>query len=477
MTEHYSTNISAENACAEANLTPDSLTGMIFAMEGIRHAIVLLNGPMGCKFYHSTTSQFLTTHPILYLSSTEGEDKVPVDYNFLNDWFFRQSRVPCTYLDNYDYVYGAGDKVAEGLTYLREHIAFDLLIIVNSPGASLIGDNLKEIAHRVLPDKPTVFLESPGFSQELHEGHELAVCELLKQAMIPYWKEQASGADANQAIQAAEKETGKKYGKKPSINILGTSIWQRYHQGSVEELRRLLDLIGVEVNCVLCGGHDLEGLRHLVDADLNLVVYPELGIETARLLKEEMGMDYYVCEEPPIGFYAVEKMMKDLSELLGVSLEQFTPEYEKARAKAWYGTNQIYQMCGRPNGAYFGMEGMCSEIKAYVHFLTEYLGMIPDSLHMAGSWGQESRNQLEQMLTHYKAADALKRPMEESKAEIVLGNANTIARLQVAGHPFCGIEISLPGIGYTDLIPKTHMGITGTLFLVEQILNGLVSRI
>ena len=33
------------------SISPDSITGMIFAAEGIRNVIVLLNGPMGCKFY------------------------------------------------------------------------------------------------------------------------------------------------------------------------------------------------------------------------------------------------------------------------------------------------------------------------------------------------------------------------------------------------------------------------------------------
>ena len=59
------------------SIPPDSLTGMIFAMEGMEHTIVLLNGPMGCKFYHSTTSQFLTIRPLLYLPSTEDGKKVP----------------------------------------------------------------------------------------------------------------------------------------------------------------------------------------------------------------------------------------------------------------------------------------------------------------------------------------------------------------------------------------------------------------
>ena len=93
------------------SITPDSITGMIFAMEGMRNSIVLLNGPMGCRFYHSTTSQFLSIRPALYLPEEDSRRRVPVDYNYLNDWFFRQARVPCTYLDGYDYVIDAVDSL------------------------------------------------------------------------------------------------------------------------------------------------------------------------------------------------------------------------------------------------------------------------------------------------------------------------------------------------------------------------------
>ena len=74
------------------SITPDSITGMIFAAEGIDHVVTLLNGPMGCKFYHSTTSQFLAVRPPLYLPSGEEGKKVPVNYQYLDNWFFRQSR-------------------------------------------------------------------------------------------------------------------------------------------------------------------------------------------------------------------------------------------------------------------------------------------------------------------------------------------------------------------------------------------------
>ena len=33
------------------------------------------------------------------------------------------------------------------------------------------------------------------------------------------------------------------------------------------------------------------------------------------------------------------------------------------------------------------------------------------------------------------------------------------------------------GMGYTDIVPKTHMGTHGALFLIEQVINGLMSKI
>ena len=46
--------------------------------------------------------------------------------------------------------------------------------------------------------------------------------------------------------------------------------------------------------------------------------------------------------------------------------------------------------------------------------------------------------------------------------------------LKAEGRRFSGIEISLPTIGYIDVIDKTHIGSIGGLFLIEQILNSFV---
>ena len=409
------------------SITADSLTGAVFALEGMRNAVVLLNGPMGCRFYHSTTSRFLMTRPLLKLPAGQDGTREPVDYNTLNDWFFRQERVPCTCLDGYDYVYGTKEKVREALTFIRDSVDLDLLAIVNSPGACLIGDDLKETARSVLGGTRTVMVESPGLSGTFEEGWSRAATALLEQAGTALWRERMP-----------EKRTGKR------VNLLGLSVWQRYFEGDLAELKRLFALCGAEVTAALCADCSVEELARMPEADLNVVLDPAAGTEAARYLERVCGTPYVVFPGFPVGFSATERMFEEIGKLLGTSCEALLEESGRARALAWYKIEQVYATSGKPRGVTFFVGGSAAQKQAYESFLTEYLGM---------------------------------EPSDPERAELVFGDANLISELMLKNRRFCGIEISLPGMGYIDLVPKTHMGIRGALFLIEQVLNGLMSRL
>ena len=416
---------------SSTSITPDGLTGMIFCLEGVRGTIVLLNGPMGCKFYHSTTSDFLTVHPPLYLPVNEYGHKVPVDYNFLNDWFFRQSRVPCTYLDGYDYVYGTVDKVREALTFLNDNIQFELLAIVNSPGASLIGDQLQETAADTLPNKHCIILESPGLSEDFAHGYDSAVRELLRQV-----------------IPRLHPGLRKKVTQHPSVNILGLSIWNRHSEGDRNEIRRLLGLCGIDVNCFVACDSTLDELSRLQEADLNVVIYPDMAPETLALLERDGMGEAFMCEKAPIGFENTRAFIEGICQRLDTDASAYYDDEERARARAWKKIEGIYQFCGLPTGATFAIEGSKSQVEGYVSFLENYLGM-----------------------------QFLDGDVSHTDAELVFGDANTIGALKAQNKVFCGVEINYPSMGYVDLIPKTHIGVQGALFLIEQVLSGLMSRV
>lgn len=473
------TEFSSKNTCSSENIPADSLTGIIFGVEGIRNSLVLLNGPMGCKFYHSTTSQFLMDRPPLYLPVTEGGKKVEVNYNYMNDWFFRQSRVPCTYLDHYDYVYGTAGKLEEGLRYIRDHVDFDLLTIVNSPGASLIGDNLKELAQKVLPDRRTVHIESPGYSETLSSGYEKASLEVLKQLAGEISERKSQRQKNSEQKNLYSLPDGKKVSRENAkkVNLLGLSIWHRYAQGDREELVRLLEMCGIQVNCCLFSGCSVDAILNITDADLNIVIHPDMAKETAEYLQDEYGMPMLLCQGPPIGFKAVENLFKEIGKILDADVEPVLAESRRSRGLAWYKLNGIYQACGLPKGVTFAVEGTMPVVLAMTGFLGDYLGMVPECLKCETAGPAFVKEKLEGLLARLRADDVEKKSIYDTKAELVFANANTISALMTRNTAFCGIEISLPGMGYTDILPKTQLGIRGTLFLIEQVINGLMSRL
>ena len=199
--------------CYSENIAPDSFSGIIFAMEGIDSSVTLINGPSGCKFYHSSVSDGQSVHK---------QDFDPLNYP--EKWYFGQPRVPCTYLDSRDYVYGSREKLEEALDFLNKNVTFDLLAVINSPGASLIGDDLKSIVSSSIKEKKFVIIETPGFSENICSGYERAAIEIVKQLSIPKQKVQPF-----------------------TVNILGLSIFHKYYRGDVKELKRLLN-IDVEID-------------------------------------------------------------------------------------------------------------------------------------------------------------------------------------------------------------------------------------
>ncbi|SNS16377.1 Nitrogenase molybdenum-iron protein, alpha and beta chains [Anaerovirgula multivorans] len=432
------------------NITADSLTGAVFALEGIRRSAVIMNAPTGCKFYHSA------------ISDNQYPRQISFDpLNYPETFYFGQPRVPCTYLDSYDYVYGSKDKLNALLDFIHGE-DYALVAIVNSPGAALIGDDLEGIARAKLPHTPLLVIENPGFSQSFYKGFQDTLQALLKN--LPLVK-------------------GLK--KKNSINLIGISIFNKYYRGDIEEIERLLKLCGIETNCVLCADTSLDDLRRIPQAALNVILYPELGLDIARYLEEAYGMPYFLFDKGlPIGFDLTEAFLSGVCEKLygdalptdeGLKDQQssFTMELEKARVDAYLHLSRIHSLTGLPRGVTFSVEALSSSLYAYTDFFLNYLGMIPNAIDHIKDDPCLFTDKLRTLLEKHHLEQGLHQSVYEAESDLVFSNGSTIAQLKLKGHAFSGIEIELPSLGYIDVFPKTHLGIKGSLLLVEQILNGM----
>ena len=137
---------------------PDSLTGAILAIEGIRDAAVLLNGPTGCKFYHG--------------SIAEGQLPRESSYDplrFIEEFYFGQPRVPATYLEGNDYVFGSSGKLERILPVVAAK-GHALVAVINSPGAALIGDDLEQFVTSAKLNIPYVTIESHTDGEKVYSN-------------------------------------------------------------------------------------------------------------------------------------------------------------------------------------------------------------------------------------------------------------------------------------------------------------------
>ena len=438
------------------SMLPDSVSGIIFALEGIDRTCVLLNGPTGCKYYHSAISDQQRTRQWAF---------DPLSYPAI--WYFGQPRVPSTYLDSHDYVYGSQDKIDQAVEFLTAHADMELLAIVNTPGAALIGDDLEGIAARVAGDVPTVTIQTPGFSSNICEGFEYALQAVFDQLVSVVPESVSAETPISSAPENAPSSTG------PTINVLGLSLHHRNHEGDANELERLFGLAGVHVNCFVGQRCSLQSLKNVPKAQLNVVVHPEYGLETALYLKRRFGTPF-ICVAPPIGFAATEALMSSVCDALGANSDLFIEEAERARARAYVYLSRLNSLTGLPKGVRYSVEGTCSELLSYTKFLTEYLGMAPRSLADIAPACSCKRNDLEEYLAFVGFAGVLDVGLDVAHGELVFASGETIARLKTTDERFTGIEIALPTIGYVDVLPKTYWGLQGALMLIEHVINGLV---
>lgn len=419
--------------------TPDSFTGAIVAIEGIQNAAVLLNGPTGCKFYHGALSE----NQMPRANSLD-----PLYYS--EAFYFGQPRVPVTFLDDYDYVFGATDKLENILPVVADK-GHGLIAVINSPGAALIGDDLLRFIKNADLAVPCIAIENTGFSQPLAWGFQQAVIAVLE-TIVP--------------LQEPKKNKG-------SINLIGLSIFHHHWQGNVAEITTLLGACGIRVNACICAGCNLSDLEGLARAEVNVVVHGEYAQDLVPFMAQRFGMESLVPPMgAPVGFEATTSWIMTVCEHLDVNSAPALGLIQGARQKSHAALNRFNALTGLPKGATFAVDADASLALPLVTWLYKYLGMVPVCIRV-GHGVPELEQKIKTLLDEIHCTGVWQADLTQGAPDVVFGSGAVVVRHRLTGRPFTGIELSLPTSGYHHVIPKAYMGCQGALYLVERIINGL----
>ncbi|MCA3254852.1 MAG: ferredoxin:protochlorophyllide reductase (ATP-dependent) subunit B [Alphaproteobacteria bacterium] len=211
----------------------------------------------------------------------------------------RSARPPVTYTTFEGRDLGSDTATLFKRTVADAHARFqpDVLLVGASCTAELIQDDPGGLAEALRLPATVVPLELPSYQRKEHWGAAETFYRLVR-TLCP-------------AERAAVRLPGR-----PRANLLGPCALGFRHRDDVEEIRKLLDMLGVDVNVVAPLGATADDVARLPDANFNILLYPEIGAEAARWLEQTHGMP--TVRTVPIGVGATAEFVEEVAALAGI---------------------------------------------------------------------------------------------------------------------------------------------------------------
>jgi len=189
-----------------------------------------------------------------------------------------------------------GDTAILFQTACREayaRFAPQAMIVGASCTAELIQDDPAGMAQAMQLPIPVIPLELPSYQRKENWGAAETFYQLVRTLADP-------------AIRAAPRE-----GRRPRANLLGPTALGFRHRDDIVEVTRLLESLGVDINVIAPLGASPADLARLGGADINVLLYPEIGDPAARWLEKAFGQT--TIRTVPIGHGATRDFLREVA--------------------------------------------------------------------------------------------------------------------------------------------------------------------
>jgi light-independent protochlorophyllide reductase subunit B len=205
----------------------------------------------------------------------------------------------------------------------------EALIVGASCTAELIQDDPGGLAESLQLDIPVVPLELPSYQKKENWGAAETFYQLVRRLTHGL----SSNGPAPQATSTSLVR------RAVSCNILGATALGFRHRDDLQEVRRILDALGIGVNVEAPWQARPSDLRRLPQADFNVVLYPEIAGPVASFLKRSFQQPF--TQVVPIGVKATEAFVRELAHLSGLDADEALAKVYEACASrmAWYSSS------------------------------------------------------------------------------------------------------------------------------------------
>lgn len=208
--------------------------------------------------------------------------------------------IPSSSIQERDVVFGGDSRLREQIENSLKVMEGSIYAVLTSCVTEVIGDDIKSVVADFRDQGiPIIGAETGGFKGNSYHGYDLVLQSLFRDFL--------------------ERGVPK---KKKRVNLWGTiPNYDPFWRGNLEEVRRLLEALGLEVNSFFLPEDTIDGIRQAGSASLNIVISHAYGLKAAELFEEIYGTPY-VSLPLPVGAGATESFLRTVGRVAGASAKR-----------------------------------------------------------------------------------------------------------------------------------------------------------
>jgi nitrogenase molybdenum-iron protein beta chain len=268
-----------------------ALHGALATLGAIDGLIPIVHANAGCAMQHDLASQN-------------------------NGGYIDGMATPSSNIIDKQVIFGGGARLREQIKNTLKVVDGRLYVVVGSCECAMVGDDLIGMAREAAEQGlPVLGSNIAGFHGDIYRGYERVFLDLI---------------DGLPELESTSLLPHAEIDARPSVNLFGIVPGSNpYYKGDLEELRRILEAIGLRVNSFFGPGGSA-ALRALPHANLNLV-FSSWGESIAARLEEKYETPQLIFDAAPLGLEEVSLFAQVLVEKLDLdanAAERFLEQEE-----------------------------------------------------------------------------------------------------------------------------------------------------
>jgi nitrogenase molybdenum-iron protein beta chain len=381
--------------------------------------------------------------------------------------------IPTSNIAESHVVFGGEDRLDEQIENTLFAMDADLYVVLTGCQVEIIGDDAVSVARRYKGRK-VIGVSSPGFLGNTFAGYDAVMSALVEHV--------------TELADHREPHTVNIFGVVPGHDV--------FYRGNLDELTRLLGLIGVRANTFFGTGVTVADIRKYGEASLSVVLSPSAGAAPAERLRELQDIPV-IHGELPIGPAGSAQFLRQIAGTLGI--DRALAESVIQAEQAYY-----YSFVERIVDIYSDIDFQRYAIVAadgyYAHTLTRFLandfGWIPHLTAINDITEDEDRERYRrrfeditsetrpvvvfeqnagQLLKHVRDSwerNSNKKYYDALSPAYVVGTGIESGMAEKLGAGF--LTVAFP-VSNRAVLNKGYAGWRGALSLIEDLITNLVS--